>query len=322
MPTAGNIEAIRDWVNRYYYKKSDVNKYFTRLNEGLTAYALTLVGPANTTCTIAEQVQSNPQTYYVDLPSSGVYTGIFFFTTGSTIVLSAGQYLETYTLSAYQDTIIFSNLFPLVRIVDKFSNTANDKTTSLSVSGCSPYDSIIVFATISARDGVPKASMEPNTVINEGTKICDFGAYVNSSSSSQLITVYQIPVTADTMTLTGQFYYYQVLGLRPNRTFTPIVNLWNNTSNNPTSIPVGDCSNYIAIVPVVSRTWRSGITRASMEPQVYYSTNTPISESGFYLSSANSSILTRTYTEILTGDSSDVTLTNLQCSTYAVFGIA
>lgn len=326
MPTAGNIEAIRDWVNRYYYKKSDVNKYFIRLNEGLTAYALTLVGPANTTCTIVEQVQSNPQTYNVDLPSSGVYTGIFFFTQGSTITLTAGQYLETHTLSAYQDTIIFSNLFPIARITDYFSTASNDYRSTMDVTGCSGYDNLVVIISVSYRNGVNKATMEQNSYLTEGlgTEISQFGQYYNNQNVSYLHRVYVVPVTADTMTLTGKIWNYQVLGLRSNRAVATLTDLFQNDGVLRTSIPVGDCSNYLVIVPIVSRGYYNPKTQVNMESETYYhnSSYPTLAESGLYINSSSSSLLARSYAEVLSGDTSDVTLTDVMCTCYSVLGIA
>ena len=119
---AGNLEAIRDWSRRYFYTKSDVAEFFTRLNDGLTAYKLTIVGPVNTKITINDNDQTNPQEYVIKTSSNGVYIGLFFFNEGNTLSLSGTGVATTYTLDKYIDTITLANLIIATPIM-----TANDQ---------------------------------------------------------------------------------------------------------------------------------------------------------------------------------------------------
>ena len=107
---AGNIEAIRDWSKRYFYTKSDVSEFFTKLNTGLTAYKLTIIGPADATVNITENASSDPQSYAIKTNSNGIYTGLFFFHSGSTLGLSSGSYSAVHVLSNYIDIISLVSL--------------------------------------------------------------------------------------------------------------------------------------------------------------------------------------------------------------------
>lgn len=107
---AGNIEAIRDWSRRYFYTKSDVSEFFTKLNTGLTAYKLTIVGPANASISITENAQSNPQSYSIKTASNGTYTGLFFFHAGSTLSLTGTGIGSTHILSNYVDIIYVTSI--------------------------------------------------------------------------------------------------------------------------------------------------------------------------------------------------------------------
>ena len=102
--SAGNIDAIRDWVDRYFYKKSEVNSFLIKLDSGLKAYILKINGVPNATVTITENAQTDPQSYEIDLNADGKYEYPFFFHSGSTITLvddESPQHSATQVLSAY-----------------------------------------------------------------------------------------------------------------------------------------------------------------------------------------------------------------------------
>lgn len=107
MNKVGDLEAIRDWVNRYYYKKSEVNEFFAKLNtSGLKAYGLTIVADADDEINISETTETNPQSYTITIPASGTYTSLFFFHSGSTLTISInGGMPSAYVLDEYIDTI-------------------------------------------------------------------------------------------------------------------------------------------------------------------------------------------------------------------------
>ncbi len=135
MPTAGNIEAIRDWVNRYYYKKSDVNDFFIKQSSGLAAYVLTIIGVPNTTVTIVEDAATNPQTYSVVLNSNGYYTYLFFFHSGSTLTLTDSEstpHVATHHLTNYTDTIIVSGSYAIATPVMTGYTTPSGEVTCSS----------------------------------------------------------------------------------------------------------------------------------------------------------------------------------------------
>lgn len=108
---AGNLAAIRDWGDHYFYDKSEVAEFFMKLNEELTAYKLTIVGPADTDITINDNDQTNPQEYVIKTSSNGIYTGLFFFNEGNTLSLQGGEIAATHVLTNYIDII---TLVPLV----------------------------------------------------------------------------------------------------------------------------------------------------------------------------------------------------------------
>ena len=132
---AGNIEAIRDWSRRYFYTKSDVSEFFTKLNTGLTAYKLTIVGPANTSISITENAQSNPQSYSIKTASNGTYTGLFFFHAGSTLSLTGTGISASYVLSDYIDNIYVTAIVIATPVM------TSDTTPSGEVIKSSQHDS-------------------------------------------------------------------------------------------------------------------------------------------------------------------------------------
>lgn len=109
---SGNINAIRDWTKNYYYDKSDIADFFSKISLGLIGYKLTIIGDPNSEFTIVEDAQTNPQTYNDVFDSDGVCVGVYFFHEGSTITISdeAGSYNE-HELDSYEDTVY---LRPLV----------------------------------------------------------------------------------------------------------------------------------------------------------------------------------------------------------------
>lgn len=111
---AGNIEAIRDWSKRYFYTKADVSEFFTKLNTGLTAYKLTIIGPANESVNIVEDYQTDPQEYNIKLSSNGNYTGLFFFHAGSILTATGDSVSATLQLDDYIDTIYLVSISELV----------------------------------------------------------------------------------------------------------------------------------------------------------------------------------------------------------------
>lgn len=102
----GNIRAVREWSRRYFYTKQDIEFFVTKLNSGLKAYALMIIGPRNKKITI------NPGNYEFTLNSDGWYRYLFFFEDNSEITLAVedGDTI-TYQLNEYNDTI---NLSPWV----------------------------------------------------------------------------------------------------------------------------------------------------------------------------------------------------------------
>lgn len=102
----GNIRAVREWSRRYFYTKQDIGFFVTKLNSGLKAYALMIIGPHNKKVTI------NPGNYEFTLNSDGWYRYLFFFEDNSEITLAVedGDTI-TYQLDEYNDTI---NLSPWV----------------------------------------------------------------------------------------------------------------------------------------------------------------------------------------------------------------
>ena len=134
----GNIEAIRDWANKYYYNNDEIADAFIKAGLGLTAYKLTIIGDSGTqTITIIEDAQNDPQTYTINTVE-GEYTGIFFFHSGSTIQLyDNGVLYCEHVLSNTVDTIY---LRPLVSAIPVMTSDATPTGTGIaSASGEMTY---------------------------------------------------------------------------------------------------------------------------------------------------------------------------------------
>lgn len=131
---AGNLAAIRDWGDHYFYDKSEVAEFFTKLNDGLTAYKLTIIGDDDTqTITIIEDAQTNPQTYIIKT-INGEYNGVFFFHSGSTISLyDNGVLYNEHILNDYVDIIYLRPLVSAIPVMT--SNTTPSGTGVASASG-------------------------------------------------------------------------------------------------------------------------------------------------------------------------------------------
>ena len=102
---AGNIEAIRDWSGRYFYKKSDVAEFFTKLNTGLMAYKFRIVSSPNANITITESALTNPQTYHITTYEDGRYDGLFFFHDQCTLTFTTIAGDTVVTPSSYEEVI-------------------------------------------------------------------------------------------------------------------------------------------------------------------------------------------------------------------------
>ena len=107
MGKVGSLEAVRDWVNRYYYKKSEINKFFAKLNtSGLKAYGLTFIADEGDEIYMIEDALSDTQSYTIEIPACGEYTSLFFFHSGSTLSISVNDGVPSaYILDEYIDTI-------------------------------------------------------------------------------------------------------------------------------------------------------------------------------------------------------------------------
>lgn len=84
---AGDIEAIRDWIQSTRYVKDDIDYFFMRMvNDGLTPYVIKFIGLSDQTVTIVGQ--TSDQEYEIKLNSNGEYSGLFFFETEETLDIS------------------------------------------------------------------------------------------------------------------------------------------------------------------------------------------------------------------------------------------
>ena len=317
MPTAGNIEAIRDWVNRYYYKKSEVNKYFTRLNEGLTAYALTLIGHANEQVTLTELNQQSPQTYTITLNSDGIYQGLFFFNTGSTLAITGRSVYNNFTLTSYVDSITLTEFISL--LTSKWQDTQGSQA-SITVNGCSDYDYLLVISDVSNRNSTSEANMRSIMYTNEGTELAYCGGISTTGGSSMLVIVNKVPVTADTMTLTGAFFSYQVYGVR-GLNVKRLNSLFATNGSDLTQVPVGaDCSDCAYLLPIFTNRRQNGVNEQTMRNNTYYTGKTEIGYSGGYLNSSSSSRIAISYL-VPVDDPYITTLTGLSTGQYVVLGL-
>ena len=317
MPTAGNIEAIRDWVNRYYYKKSDVNQYFTKLNGGLTAYGLTIIGNANEQITLTELNQQSPQTYTITLNSDGVYQGLFFFNTGSTLSITGQSIYNNFTLTNYIDTIVLTTFISL--LTSKWQD-AQGSQASVSVTGCSDYDYLLVISDVSYRNSTSEANMRSGMYTNEGTELAYCGGMSTSGGSSMLAIVNKVPVTADTMTLTGAFFSYQVYGIR-SLNIKRLNSLFATNGSALTQVPIGgDCSDCAYLLPIFTNRNQNGVNEQTMRNNTYYTGKTEIGYSGGYINSSSSSRIAISYL-VPVNDPSMTTLTGLSTGQYVVLGL-
>ena len=105
----GNIQAIRDWANKFYYKQSDVNEFFLKMDAGLIAYKLTFLSSINSTVHVVEDAGTNPQSYDVVTDKNGIVTALLFFHSGSTLTCTCGSKSATAQLTSYVMTINVNN---------------------------------------------------------------------------------------------------------------------------------------------------------------------------------------------------------------------
>lgn len=103
----GDVEAIRDWANSYFYNNDQIAEMFIKAADpNLSAYKLTIIDTANKTIEITEDALTDPQSYSIKTDNYGFYIGLFFFHSGSTLTLNDGSgSAATHVLSSYEDTI-------------------------------------------------------------------------------------------------------------------------------------------------------------------------------------------------------------------------
>lgn len=106
MAVGGNIEAIRDWSNRFFYTKEEIADLFIKMDSGLTAYKLTFHAQGSTELIVTETSQVNPQSYTFTTSNDGTYTGLFFFEGDPAVITCSG---ETFTLNEYIKDIYLTN---------------------------------------------------------------------------------------------------------------------------------------------------------------------------------------------------------------------
>ena len=139
--SVGNIQAIRDWVNKYYYKQSDVNEFFLKMNAGLSAYKLTFLSSANATIHVVEDAVTDPQSYDVNTDSSGIGMALLFFHSGSTLTCTCGSKTATAQLTDYVMVINVNN-YAVSDLHPTAMNSNNDPDlihSNLNQSGKHPY---------------------------------------------------------------------------------------------------------------------------------------------------------------------------------------
>ena len=314
----GNIEAIRDWTKRYFYTKSDVSEFFTKLNTGLTAYKLTLVGPANTDIHIAEDYQTDTQEYDIKLLSNGTYSGLFFFHADSTLNIAGDDAYSVWPLTKYIDIIYLSDP-PIQLLASHWSSTSNDLSTSVTVNGCSDYDYLLVIGDVSARNSQSEETMRNTMHIDVGDEISYCGGISTAGGSSLLVTVNKVPVTEDTMVITGNIYSYQVFGVK-DLNVREITKLFDTNGSSITEIPINNYEDCVYLLPILVYRNQNGINEASMRNNVYYTGKTEIGYDGGYINSSSSSRIVLTYLALLSDVNSN-RLVNLKTSEYIVLGL-
>lgn len=107
---AGDVTAIRDWSNKYFYSKDEVDEFFVKSNAGLLAYKFTIIDTPSNEISVTEDASTNPQTYTFETGTDGIYTGLFFFHSGSTLTFNngSGQGI-VYELDELIDTIYLTD---------------------------------------------------------------------------------------------------------------------------------------------------------------------------------------------------------------------
>lgn len=109
---AGNIEAIRDWINASIYSKSEIDYFFNKMQQGLSGYDLTFTGfqPEQYIRVVGQTSGTTYNIYMNEI--TGRYHGLFFFLLDEDIdvidVDSGTTLINNYTLNNRIDTIVYS----------------------------------------------------------------------------------------------------------------------------------------------------------------------------------------------------------------------
>ena len=316
---AGNIEAIRDWSKRYFYTKSDIGEFFIKQSSGLSAYSLTIVGPANTQITINDNDQSNPQEYVITTDSRGTYQSLFFFNDGNTLTLTGTGIYESYTLSEYIATIWLVQVIMPTMLSQFWSNVFPGVQTQISVTGCSDYERLLVVVSNAIADNRTESQALELAYIEQGTNIGHSGSGYNTGS---ITNSYIVPVTDDTMTLTGSFRAYQVYGINDYTLQLAASHFRTDSSEHITSITLSNYEGYSKVIVMVGTQGRGSLALASQQDEVYINNQTELGYCGCYGNNGNWHQLSRTYEVALSG-TGNVSINNLSSySGYQIYKIA
>lgn len=173
--SAGDITAIRDWANRFFYTKEEVADLLIKSTiSGLKAYILTFAAPQNTDITIEERTQTDPQNYSFNMGPSTIYKSIFFFHQNATILVNG----NSITLDSYTKTIsVNSNGYLPASILSNIIFTApkdsniweNVGSTPLELSSAIAIDSTEDARYVKAKTSGNIAKVDLNTVQSEFT---------------------------------------------------------------------------------------------------------------------------------------------------------
>lgn len=200
----------------------------------------------------------------------------------------------------------------------------HDGITSLSISGCSRFQQLLVMISVSYQAAEDKSDVPQWLWFNHGTELCFSGVF--KSNPTLPVRTYIVNVTSDTMTFNDmRCFNYQVYGLNETATVLDSTQILNPSSTTPAIIQQIDLSNtgfryYQKLLILLSHGRYNGAPESTMRQSCYATGLTEISYSGGYTTSSSSSNITIAY--LVSPSSIRSVLTNLSCNAYQIIGLS
>ena len=187
------------------------------------------------------------------------------------------------------------------------------ETTTLTLNNLSKYRYLLAVIGDWSGSQYSRAQWIGRTYLNQGTEI---GYSIYNNTSSCMTRTYQIPVTADSMTLTGSMYHYQIYGIAGCEIeLIDSLTTEHAAENLITSFPLTNISKYSEILFINDANYGTYADESLIRSDLYINEGTEIGYSGARSSISHLSISTR-----LPVSGSSMTVTG-HMYYYQVFGL-